>query len=145
MLLVQKLLNHPVFTLPAWQLEGCQTLLQFFICTQFRWFGAQAVVCVCVCIVSLVSSVSLIALLFTPFLSNSPYFPYFSSTICLSSAIFFFSASLPSVVSLQIPPYLFFFCLLKLSTSSCLFITLPPSLCLSCHLLLLPLLARGFI
>lgn len=48
-MLVQKLLNHPVFTLPAWQLEGCQTLLQFFICTQFRWFGTQAVVCVCVC------------------------------------------------------------------------------------------------
>lgn len=88
MLLVQKLLNHPVFTLPAWQLEGCQTLLQFFICTQFRWFGAQAVVCVWMC-VCLVSSVSLIALLFTPFLSNSPYFLYFSSAICLSSAVFF--------------------------------------------------------
>lgn len=84
MLLVQKLLNHPAFTLPAWQLEGCQTLLQFFICTQFRWFGAQAVVCVCVC---LVSSVSLIAPLFTPF-SASPYFLCFSSAICLSSAIF---------------------------------------------------------
>lgn len=84
MLLVQKLLNHPAFTLPAWQLEGCQTLLQFFICTQFRWFGAQAVVCVCVC---LVSSVSLIAPLFTPF-SASPYFLCFSSAICLSSAVF---------------------------------------------------------
>lgn len=127
MLLVQKLLNHPVFTLPAWQLEGCQTLLQFFICTQFRWFGAQAVVCVC--IASLVSSVSLIALLFTPFLSNSPYF------FCFSSAIFF-SVSLPSVVSLQIFPYVFFFCLLNLLTSSCLFITLPPSLWFLCHLLL---------
>ena len=55
MLLVQKLLNHPVFTLPAWQLEGGQTLLQFFICTQFR-FGTSDGVCVCVCVCVCVSS-----------------------------------------------------------------------------------------
>ena len=43
--------------------------------------------CVCVC-VCLVSSVSLIAPLFTPF-SASPYFLCFSSAICLSSTVFF--------------------------------------------------------
>lgn len=65
MLLVQKLFNHPVVTLPAWQLEGVQTLLDSLV-------ARLLFLCISVCIVYLDSSVFVIALLFTPFLSYTP-------------------------------------------------------------------------
>lgn len=124
MLLVQKLLNHPVFTHPAWQLKGCQTLLQFVIYTQLRWCGAQVCVCVCVCLY-FVSSLS--CLLYHFLILFSVHLP-------ISSALF------PSIFLVYLAfvffPYLSFFCLLKRSTplSSSSFL-----LSLLYHLLLLSL------
>lgn len=125
-----KLLNHPVFTLPAWQLEGSQTLLWFFICTQFRWFGAQALLCMCVHMylyIYLVSSVSLIAFLLSFSVQLFQILRFISIHLSYFSSICGFPLSLSLL------------CLLKLSTSSCLFITPTPFFCLLYHLLLLSL------
>lgn len=125
MLLVQKLLNHPVVTLPAWQLEGVQTLLQFFICPQFSLVARLLFLCVSVCIVYLDSSVFVMALLFTPFLSYTPqflsFFFHFHFSVLFQVLLFLFICRL----SLS-----FFFCLLNLSAFIHQFITLLPSLCL---------------
>lgn len=75
----QKQLNHPIFTLPAWQLDGCQTLLHFCICAHFRWFGTQALLRVHMC----VSASSFIRLLLI-LLSS----PFSSVRLPVSSALF---------------------------------------------------------
>lgn len=122
MLLDQKLLNHPVFILPAWQLKGCQTLLQFVIYTQLRWFGAQVPVCVCVYVCARV------CLYFVSSLFCLPYHFHilFSVHLPICSALF------PSILLVHVAfvlfPYLSFLCLLKCSTSSCVLITSPFSL-----------------
>lgn len=106
MLLVQKLLNHPVFTLPAWQLKGCQTLLQFVIYTQLRWFGPQVLVCVCACSLCQASSVSHITFVFF-FPSTSLYhLLYFHPFFLFMLHFCFFLISI-------------FFCPLKRSSSPC--------------------------
>lgn len=119
MLLVQKLHNHPVLTLPAWQLDGCQTLRRLFICTQFRWCGARLRVCVCVlCLQPLLSPLSLTCLLL--FCFTLPI-SFCSSSIRLSSAFNFpifinwwFCSCFPLLSSktLFVPHVISFFCLL---------------------------------
>lgn len=125
MLLVQKLLNHPVVTLPAWQLEGVQTLLQFFICPQFSLVARLLFLCVSVCIVYLDSSVFVMALLFTPFLSYTPQFLSFFFSLP-------FFCLVPSfAVSFHLQTFLIFF--LLSSKSLCLHSSIyySPSLSLS--------------
>lgn len=75
----QKQLNHPVFTLCAWQLDGCQTPLHFCICTQFRRFGAQALLCMHVCVFAS-SFVRLLLIILSFFLGPTP------NILCLISS-----------------------------------------------------------
>lgn len=105
----RKQLNHPVFTLPAWQLDSCQTPLHFCICAQFGRFSAQALLCVHACGFASI----FIHLLFSWSDSQRPL-PYFQSSAAL-------------------PYRTLSFVFQKLSTSSWLFITPAPSLCLLYH------------
>lgn len=89
MLLVQKLLNHLVFELMHGNWKDAKRCCSSLFALNLDGLAPRLCVCVRVCIVSLVSSVSLITFLFTPILSYASYFLYFSSPICLSSDIFF--------------------------------------------------------